>query len=93
MQKRLGLIHKVVPVDELENVTYETAKNLASKAPTAIKLEKEWQRELRNRVFGMSIEEVMKKVVEYHRRAYASGEPQKIMKAFLEKRKRKNRKR
>jgi enoyl-CoA hydratase/carnithine racemase len=80
--KRMGLVHQVVPAGELEAATLDAAKKLANKPPTAIKLQKEWFKKLlwQDLKPGITAAKIA------HTKAYASGEPQECMSAFLEKR-------
>lgn len=80
--KRMGLVHQVVPANELEASTLDAAKKLANKPPNAIKLQKEWFKKLLWQDLSVGI--TAAKFV--HTKAYASGEPQECMSAFLEKR-------
>jgi enoyl-CoA hydratase/carnithine racemase len=80
--KRMGLVHQVVPANELESATSDAAKKLASKPPNAVKLQKEYFRKLlwQDLKAGIAAAKVA------HTKAYASGEPRECMSAFLEKR-------
>jgi enoyl-CoA hydratase len=79
---RLGLVHKIVPAAELESATLEAARKLAVKPPIAVRLQREWFKKL-------LLEDLRKGVRQAklsHAKAFASGEPQECMRAFLEKR-------
>lgn len=78
----IGLIHKLVPQEELMNEALTTAKLLASKPPIAMRLDKKRFRE----VTEESFQEALDAAVRYHRESYASGEPQAIMEKFLKER-------
>lgn len=80
--KRLGLVHQVVQANELESATLEAAKKLANKPPNAMKLQKEWFRKLLWQDLSLGI--TAAKAADT--KAFASGEPQECMSAFLEKR-------
>jgi enoyl-CoA hydratase len=80
--KRMGLVHQVVPANELESATLDAAKKLANKPPNAIKLQKEWFRKLLWQDLSLGI--TAAKAADT--KAFASGEPQECMSAFLEKR-------
>ncbi|AYF44957.1 MULTISPECIES: enoyl-CoA hydratase-related protein [unclassified Halobacteriovorax] len=77
-----GLVAKVVPSTTLMQETYETAKNIANKAPVAIKLIKESV----NKAFEMSLSDG----VDFERRnfylTFSSSDQKEGMRAFLEKR-------
>jgi enoyl-CoA hydratase/carnithine racemase len=80
--KRLGLVHEVVPASELENATLAAAKKLAEKPPNVVKLQKEWFKKL----LWADLKEAKIEAKTAYAKAYASGEPQECMTAFLEKR-------
>lgn len=77
-----GLVAKVVPSTTLLQETFETAKEIANKAPVAIKLIKESV----NKAFEMSLSDG----VDFERRnfylTFASSDQKEGMRAFLEKR-------
>jgi len=83
--EKLGIINKTVPADKLDEETEETAKKIASKPPVAESINKGWFRKLTSKM----MQEAIEFAAEAHTKAYASGEPQKAMEAFLKKRKRK----
>ena len=80
--RHTGLIHKLVPKNDLMNQTLDTAKMLALKPPVAMRLDKQRFRE----VTEESFQETLDAAVRYHHESYASGEPQAIMKKFLKER-------
>ncbi|MDT7888265.1 MAG: enoyl-CoA hydratase/isomerase family protein [Desulfurococcales archaeon] len=80
-----GLVNKAVPIDELDKTVEDIAKKLASMPRTALKLNKMWLRELTSSM----LREAYKYGKIAHTIAFASGEPQKAMTDFLEKRKKK----
>ena len=77
-----GLVAKVVPSTTLLQETYEVAKNIANKAPVAIKLIKESV----NKAYEMSLSDG----VDFERRnfylTFSSADQKEGMRAFLEKR-------
>ena len=75
----LGLIHKLVPREELMNEAIIMARMLALKPPVAMRLDKKRFRE----VTEASFQEALDAAVRYHHESYASGEPQAIMEKFL----------
>jgi enoyl-CoA hydratase/carnithine racemase len=83
--RHLGLVHKVVPHNELKSTTHEVAKRLAEKPSTAVNLQKEW-------IYKLYLDDLKKGVAQAkisHTKAFASGEPQELMRAFIEKRSKK----
>ena len=78
----IGLIHYLVPQDQVMAKSMEVAKLLASKAPLAMKLTKQRFREMTEAGFR----ETTAANVAISKENYASGEPQKAMKEFFEER-------
>lgn len=81
--KEMGLVNKVVPIEDLERETLEFAQKLASKPRTAMELNKRLFAKMIKPVF----DEIFVEAVKSHSIAFASGEPGELMKAFLEKKK------
>jgi enoyl-CoA hydratase len=79
---RVGLIHKLVPKEDLMREALDMARLLASKPPVAMRLTKQRFREVTEK----GLEDVLEAAVRIHREGYATGEPQAVMKKFLEKR-------
>ncbi len=79
---RIGLIHKLVPREELMRETLNMARSLASKPPVAMRLTKQRFREVTEK----GLQDVLEAAARIHREGYATGEPQAVMKKFLEKR-------
>lgn len=79
---RIGLIHKLVPQEELMREALDLARLLASKPPVAMRLTKQRFREVTEK----GLEDVLEAAARIHREGYATGEPQAVMKKFLEKR-------
>jgi len=75
----IGLIHKLVPREELMQATIGTARMLALKPPVAMRLDKQRFRE----VTEASFQEALDAAVRYHHESYATGEPQATMEKFL----------
>jgi enoyl-CoA hydratase len=79
----IGLVNRVVPVEQLMDACMEMAKKIASKGPKAVKLAK--------KVINEGVEEKLEKGSEYESQefgeCFASGEAKEGMSAFLEKRK------
>lgn len=81
--ERYGLITRVVEDDELAEATWELAKELASKPPVAVALNKRRFNQLSEAEFN----NCMRFAVEAHTIGYESGEPQQAMREFFAKRK------
>jgi len=79
---RIGLIHKLVPQEKLMSETFSIARLLASKPPVAMRLTKQRFREVTEK----GLEDVLEAAARIHREGYATGEPQAVMKKFLEQR-------
>jgi enoyl-CoA hydratase len=79
---RVGLIHKLVAQEELMTEALNMARLLASKLPLAMRLTKQRFRE----VLEKGLEDVLQAAARIDREAYGTGEPQAVMKKFLEKR-------
>lgn len=76
---RIGLVHHLVPEDEVLPRAREVASLLASKPPIAMRLDKQRFREATQQSF----DEAMDAAARIHREAYDSGEPQRIQEQFL----------
>lgn len=76
---RLGLIHHLVPADQVRAKALEVARELAAKPPLAFKLNK--QRICAATQAGF--DETFEAARLIHRQAFEAGEPQKVMEAFL----------
>ena len=78
---QLGLVNYLVPRDQVFGKAMELARALAERPPHAIKITKERMRELTQPHFEDSLVAVRR----YQRRAYESGEPQRLMRELLQK--------
>ena len=76
---RIGLLHYLVPQDELMAKAREVAALLASKPPIAMRLCKQRFREATQPAF----DEAFAAGERYQEEAFASGEPQKAMTKFF----------
>jgi enoyl-CoA hydratase/carnithine racemase len=76
---RIGLIHHLVPQDEVMAKSREVAALLAAKPPIAMRLNRRRFREMTQPAFDDAFEAGQSIQAE----AYASGEPQKAMEAFF----------
>jgi enoyl-CoA hydratase/carnithine racemase len=81
----IGLINRLVPEGDVLAEALSLAEMLAAKPPVAMRLNKQRFREVTEEGFRDSIAAGMR----LQREAYASGEPARMMKAFLEKRSKK----
>ncbi|GAB4240629.1 MAG: enoyl-CoA hydratase-related protein [Methyloligellaceae bacterium] len=79
---RLGLVSEVVPDAELSARSRAVAAELAAKPPLAVALTKRrfWE------ILRPGFEEAMAASARAHRAAFETGEPQKTLRAFLERR-------
>ncbi len=80
--KDYGLITRVVNDEELESETLKLAKELAAKPPMALAINKRRF----NQMSEYNFNSCMEYAIEAHTLGYESGEPQKMMREFFEKR-------
>ena len=78
---QLGLVNHLVPREQVFGKAMELARELATRPPHAVKITKEHIRELTQAQFDAILAAAMK----YQRRAYDSGEPQRLMRELLQK--------
>ncbi len=83
---RLGLVHKFVSDSNIKEETMKVAKILAEKPKVAVRLQKEFTREL----FAKKLDLGVRRAITAHTKAFRSGEPQAIMTKFVNKRKKPN---
>ncbi len=79
---RLGLVHHIVPRDQLIESTVRLAEGLGKKSPVAMSLTKRAVRELSQSNFDKAFDLAIK----YQAEALASGSPQEDMSRFFSKR-------
>lgn len=79
---RIGLIHYLVPAEEVFEKAIEIATDLANKPPIAMRLDKQRFREMTEPGFQSAIEAGAR----IQREAYDSGEPARMMGAFFRQR-------
>lgn len=79
---QIGLIHRIVPKNDVMNETFRIAKSLASKSRIAIRLTKQGLKEATEAGFL----HVLETAARIHRECYGSGDPQKVMHRFLRER-------
>lgn len=77
--QRLGLVHHVVPEDQVLSKATEVALELAAKPPVAMRLNKQRFREMTQAGF----EEAIEAGIRIHKQSYASGEPSRMMEEFF----------
>ena len=82
---RIGILHHLVPREQVMAKALEIARNLASKPAIAIRLNKRRFREVTEPAFQNACESGKR----IQREAYASGEPQRFMAKFFEDRRKK----
>jgi enoyl-CoA hydratase/carnithine racemase len=82
---QVGLIHRLVPRQEVMAAAKETARMLAAKPPVAMRLNKRRFREVTEAGFN----EALDAGIRIQKESYGSGEPQRFMERFLAERARK----
>jgi enoyl-CoA hydratase/carnithine racemase len=80
--EKLGLVNKVVPLEDLEAETMKLAENLASKSPSSLKIGKEGL----NRLFGHTYHDNLKAMDDLFAALCATEDAEEGVAAFLEKR-------
>jgi enoyl-CoA hydratase/carnithine racemase len=78
---QVGLVNQLVPRGEVFAKAMELARALGERPPHAVKITKQRMRELTQRQF----DEFLVAVKKYQRRAYESGEPQRLMPELAQK--------
>lgn len=79
---RIGLVHHLVPEDQVFSKAMEVAEELAAKPPVAMRLDKQRFREMTEASFQSAVEAGKRIQAE----SYASGEPARMMEEFFRKR-------
>ena len=77
--ERIGLIHHLVPRDQVLSRSLLIAGELAGKAPLAMRLDRAWFADMTEASFKHTIDAAIRS----HREAYASGEPARKMEDFM----------
>jgi enoyl-CoA hydratase/carnithine racemase len=77
--ERIGLIHHLVPREQVLPKSLEIAEQLAAKAPLAMRIDRAWFREMTEANFRHTIEAAIR----FHRESYGSGEPARKMEEFM----------
>jgi len=80
---RIGVIHHLVAEDDVLPRALEVARELGAKPPVAMRLDKQRFREMSEASFRETIDAAIR----LHAESYASGEPQRMMEAFFDARK------
>lgn len=75
----VGVLNRIVPAARVVPEALELARELAAKPRLAMRLDKQWLREMTDTRFRAAIEAGIR----YHRIAYGSGEPAQVMERFL----------
>jgi len=81
---RLGLLDRLVPAAEVVAAAVDAARELARRPPNAMRLTKARLREMTQGAF----DEAFEAAARLQRAAYETGEPQRVMAEFFDKRKR-----
>ena len=77
--ERIGLIHYLVPREEVLARALQVASDLAAKAPLAMRLDRAWLADLTEAAFRHTIDAAIRA----HRESYGSGEPARKMEDFM----------
>jgi enoyl-CoA hydratase/carnithine racemase len=80
--ERIGLVHHLVPRDQVMAKSLELARELAAKPPIAMRLDKARLREMTEAGFR----ETIQAAIRIHRECYSSGEPAAMMEKFFQER-------
>lgn len=75
----IGIINKIVPAESVLEASLCLARELAAKPRLAMRLDKQWLREMTE----VRFRECIDAAVRIHREAYASGETARMMEKFL----------
>jgi len=77
---QVGLVNRLVPKEQVFDTALALARELAKRPPHALRITKERMRELTQPQF----DDILVAARKYQRRAYESGEPQRVMRELLE---------
>jgi enoyl-CoA hydratase len=77
--ERIGLIHHLVPREEVLPRALQIGAELAAKAPLAMRLDRAWLADLTEAAFRQTIDAA----IHAHRESYGSGEPARRMEDFM----------
>lgn len=76
---RVGALHRVVPESEVLDTALAIAAELGAKAPEAMRIDKQWLREMTEPGFRAAFAAAKR----LHRQSYDAGEPQRMTALFL----------
>lgn len=77
--REIGLIHHLVPREQVLPKALEIAEQLAAKASLAMRLDRAWFADMTEAGFRQTIDAAIRA----HRESYASGEPARKMESFM----------
>jgi enoyl-CoA hydratase/carnithine racemase len=77
---QLGLVNELAPREQVFARAMELARTLATRPPHAVKITKDRMRELTQPQF----DDILVAAKKYQRRAYESGEPQRLMREMAQ---------
>lgn len=77
--REIGILHHLVPRAEVMPKSLEIARELANKAPLAMRLDRAWLADMTEAAFRQTIDAA----IQSHRKSYGSGEPARNMEAFM----------
>ena len=77
--ERIGLIHHLVPREEVLPRSLQIGRELAAKAPLAMRLDRAWFADMTEAAFRQTIDAAIRS----HRESYGSGEPARKMEDFM----------
>jgi enoyl-CoA hydratase/carnithine racemase len=77
---RLGLIDQLTPADQVKPAAMDVARSLGARAGVSYRITKEWIRQQTEERFRSAFQDAR----EWHAQAFATGEPQRMMAAFLD---------
>lgn len=80
--QKIGLVHHLVPANQVLSKSTEIAKELAAKPPVALRLDKKRFREMTQ----ASFEDTIAAGIRIQAESYATGEPARMMEEFFSKR-------
>jgi enoyl-CoA hydratase/carnithine racemase len=78
--RQIGIVHHIVPREDVLAKSLEIARELAAKAPLAMRLDRRWLADMTEAGFRHTIAAA----IAAHRESYASGEPARKMEQFME---------
>ncbi|MBC5764649.1 enoyl-CoA hydratase/isomerase family protein [Ramlibacter sp. GTP1] len=77
--ERIGIVHHIVPREQVLPKALEIANELAAKAPLAMRLDRAWFADMTEAGFRQTIDAA----IQSHRESYGSGEPARKMEDFM----------